>query len=138
MILPASFKKVINSSKTAAVKETKHATTGNEGEGSGGNKKKRKSQNGNGNLVKNLAQDNDFALATGKSWKDTFSKQFPHDRPSWEGKVTMCARWHIKGGCYDNCTRVISHITKDKIPTNKKAGFFTIMKKSCKAAKMSN
>jgi hypothetical protein len=77
MNLPASFKKVANSSKTAATKETKHATAENEGEGNGSNKKKCKSKNGNGNLVKNLAQDKDFTLATGKSRKDTFSKQFP-------------------------------------------------------------
>jgi hypothetical protein len=57
MNLSASFKKVVNSSKTAAVKETKHATAGNEGEGNGGNKKKRKSKKNNGNLIKNLAQD---------------------------------------------------------------------------------
>jgi hypothetical protein len=126
MNLPASFKKVANSSKTAATKETKHATSGNKGEGNGGNKKKHKSKNSNGNLVKNLAQDKDFALATGKSWKDTFGKQLPQDRPSWEGKVKMCARWHIKGDCYDNCARVTSHITKDKIPADKKAGFLTL------------
>jgi hypothetical protein len=57
MNLPASFKKVANSSNK---EETNHATAGNEGEGNGGNKKKRKSKNGNGNLVKNLAQDKDF------------------------------------------------------------------------------
>ncbi len=138
MNLPASFKKVTNSSKTAAAKETKHATAGNEGKGNGGNKKKHKSKNGNSNLIKNSAQDKDFALATDKSWKNTFSKQFPQDRPSWEGKVKMCARWHIKGDCYNNCARVTSHVTKDKIPVNKKTGFLTFMKKCCKAAKKSN
>jgi hypothetical protein len=85
-----------------------------------------------------LAQDKDFALETGKSWKDTFSKQLPQDRPTWEGKVKMCTRWHIKGNCYDNCARVTSHVTKDKIPANKKAGFLTFMKKCRKAAKISN
>ncbi len=87
--LPASFKKVANSSNK---EETNHATAGNKGKGNGGNKKKRKSKKGSGNLVKNSAQDKDFQLATGKSWKNTFSKQFPQDRPSWEGKVKMCAR----------------------------------------------
>jgi hypothetical protein len=51
MNLPASFKKVANSSKTAAADETKHTSVGNKGEGNGGNKKKHKSKNGNGNLV---------------------------------------------------------------------------------------
>ncbi len=137
MNLPASFKKVKNSFKTAAVEETKHTTAGNVGEGSGGNKKKCKGNNGNGN-VENLEQDKDFAMATGEFWKEPFSKQFPQNRPSWEGKVKMCARWHIKGDCYDNCTRVTSHVTKDKIPANKKESFLTFMKKCRKAAKMSN
>jgi hypothetical protein len=87
MNLPASFKKVAISSKKAAAEETNHATAGNEGKGNNGNKKKRKSKNSNGNLIKNLAQDKDFQLATDESWKDTFSKQFPDNRPSWEGKV---------------------------------------------------
>ncbi len=138
MSLPASFNKIANSSKNAAAEETKHDTAGNEGKGNGGNKKKHKSKNGNGNLVKNLTKDKDFALATSKSRKNTFSKQFPQDRPSWEEKVKMCARWHIKGNCYDNCTRVTSHVTKDKIPADKKSGFLAFMKKCRKAAKTSN
>jgi hypothetical protein len=80
--LPASFKKAANSFKTAAVKETKHATAGNKGEGNGGNKMKRKSKKSNGNFVKNSAQDKHFTVVTGESWKDTFSKQFPQNRPS--------------------------------------------------------
>jgi hypothetical protein len=135
MNLPASFKKVANSFNK---EETNHATAGNEGKGNGGNKKKHRSKNGNNNLVKNSAQDKDVQFATGKSWKDAFSKQFPQDRPSWEGKVKMCARWHIKGNCYNNCTRVTSHVTKDKIPANKKAGFLTFMKKCRNAVKRSN
>ncbi len=140
MSLSASFKKVENSAKTPAINETKQATAGNEGEGNRSNKKKHESKNGNGNgnLVKNLAQDKDFAVATGESWKDTFSKQFPQDRPSWEGKVKMCVRWHIKGDCYGNCTRVTSHVTKEKILADKKECFLIFMKICHVAAKMSN
>jgi hypothetical protein len=72
MNFPASFKKVANSSNK---EETNHATTGNEGKGNNGNKNKRRIKNGNGNLVKNSAQDKDFQLAKGKSWKDAFSKK---------------------------------------------------------------
>jgi hypothetical protein len=50
----------------------------------------------------------------------------------------MCARWHIKGDCYDNYARVTSHVTKDKISADKKAGFLTFMKKCRKVAKTSN
>ncbi len=59
-------------------------------------------------------------MAAGELWKDIFSKQFPHERSIWDGKIKMCARWHIKGNCYNNCTQVASHITNDKIPAKKK------------------
>jgi hypothetical protein len=136
--LPAAFKKIENPTKTATVNENKQAAAGNDKKGNGGNRRKRKNKNGNGNLVKNKTQHKDFVPKEGNTWKDTFSKQFPQDRPTWDRKVKMCARWHIKGNCYNNCARVISHVTKDKIPANKKAGFLTFMKKCCGAAKMSN
>jgi hypothetical protein len=79
-----------------------------------------KSKNGNRNQVTNSAQDEDFAVADGKTWKETFSKQFLQDRPIWEGKIKMCARWHIKGDCYNNCLHIASHITKTKSPWTRK------------------
>jgi hypothetical protein len=136
--LPAAFKKIKKPTKTAAVDENKQAAAGNDEKGNGGNRRKCKNMNGNSNLVKNKTQDKDFVPKEGKTWKDTFNKQFLQDRPTWDGKVKMCARWHIKGDCYDNCARVISHITKDKIPADKKAGFLTFMKKRHGSAKTSN
>jgi hypothetical protein len=136
IILPASFKKIEVASKseiTGAIKSTP---------GGGGNivsdpnlnqpkKGKRKSEDGNGNLVRNSAQDEDFKVKAGETWKDTFSKQLPYDRPFWDeaSKVKICARWHIKGDCYDNCARSASHVTKDKFPSDKKASFLAFMKK---------
>ncbi len=136
--LPAAFKKIKNPTKTAAVNENKQAAAGNNEKGNGGNRRKRKNENGNGNLVKNKTQVKDFVPKEGETWKDIFSKHFLQDRPTWDGKVKMCARWHIKGDCYDNSARVISHVTKDKIPADKKAGLLTFMKKCRGAAKMSN
>jgi len=65
----------------------------------------------------------------------TFSKQLPFDRPFWDevSKVKICARWMIKGDCYNNCAQKASHITKDKIPLEKKASFLSFMKK-CREA----
>ncbi len=100
MNLPASFKKVVIPSKSTAINEFKQAAAGNNKEGNVNNKKKQKNENGNSNLVKNSAQDEDFKMTAGKLWKDSFSKQFPHKRPSWDRKIKMCARWHIKGNCY--------------------------------------
>jgi hypothetical protein len=131
IILPASFKKI----EVASAGATKSTPAG-------GNivsdqnlnqpkKGKRKSEDGNGNLVRNTAQDEDFKVKTGETWKDTFSKQLPYDRPFWdeESKVKICARWMIKGDCFDTCARSASHVTKDKIPSDKKASFLAFMKK---------
>jgi len=91
--------------------------------------------NGNGNLVKNPAPDEDLAVKAGESWAETFSKQLPKERPSWDGKINMCARWHIKGDCFDDCSRKESHVGKDKIPADKKASFLSYMAKCREAAK---
>ena len=87
--------------------------------------------------MKNSVKDEDFNLRTGETWRDTFSKQFPQNRPTWVDEIKMSVRWHIKGDCYDNCARAISHVSKDKIPADRKADFLTFMSK-CRAAKPEN
>mgnify|MGYP006177327177 FL=1 len=135
MNLPPSFK--IVQAGTDAPNDAKQAVArGAKEEGKGeGRGKKRKGDNGNGNLVKNLAPDEDLAVKAGESWAETFSKQLPKERPSWDGKINMCARWHIKGDCFDDCSRKESHVGKDKIPADKKASFLTYMAKCREAAK---
>jgi hypothetical protein len=135
MNLPPSFKVIQVETKSKSVDDSKPAAAAAAGDGKGGRGKKRKGENGNGNLVKNPAQDKDFAVKPGESWQETFSKQLAKERPSWDGKVNMCTRWHIKGDCFDNCSRKESHVGKDKIPADKKASFLTYMSKCCKAAK---
>ena len=95
---------------------------------------------GNSNLVRNTAQDGDFVCKTGENWKDTYSKHFPHDRPFFDeaNKVKMCARWFIKGDCYDNCSRKASHVSKDDLPADRKASFLGFMKKCRDAGKKGN
>jgi hypothetical protein len=44
----------------------------------------------------------------------------------------MCARFHIKGDCFDNCTRKESHVTNDKIPDDKRAAMTEFLAK-CRA-----
>ena len=133
MNLPPSFKKVRGSHKEIEVDDTKPANSNNKG----GKGKKSKSENGNGNPVKNSAKDEDFNFRTGETWQDTFSKQFPQDRPIWVNKIKMCAKWHIKIGCFNNCAHAISNVSKDMIPADKKADFLTFMSK-CRAAKPAN
>jgi hypothetical protein len=139
MTLPPSFKVVHAGSNAATVDDAKQAAAagvnaGEAGEGKGRGKK-RKSENGNGNLVKNPAPDKDLAMKPGKLWAETLSKKFPKDWLSWDGKINMCARRHIKGDCFDDCSRKEIHFGKDKIPVNKKASFITYMAKCRKAAK---
>ncbi len=140
MNLPASFKRIKVEPKIESASDAKPAAgAGNNGGGKdAGRGKKQKNKNGNGNPVKNSTQDEDFATKAGESWQETFSKQFAHGRPSWDGKVKMCARWHIKGDCFDNCVRAISHVSKEKILADKKADFLTFMSKCRKAEKKSD
>ncbi len=86
-------------------------------------------------ISKKFAQDKSFAVGVGKSWKDTFSKQFPQDRPILDRKIKICTGWHIKGDCYDNCARAAIHVAKNKFPGKKKESFLTFMLKCCEAAK---
>jgi hypothetical protein len=48
----------------------------------------------------------------------------------------MCARWFIKGDCFDTCSRKNSHVPDDKIPSDKPANFSAFMKK-CREVKKS-
>ena len=135
IVLPASFRKIEVAPKseiTSAIKSTPGG--GNIGSDLNPNQSKRgkcKSEDRNGNLVSNSAQDEEFKVRAGETWRDTFSKQLPHDRPFWDEawKVKICARCHIKGECFDNCARKASHFTKDKMPSEKRALLLAFMKK---------
>ena len=134
MVLPMSFKKIEVEPKSDTSNLSKRTLAGgniSNDPDTNPKKGKRKSENGNGNLVSNSAQDEEFKVRAGETWKDTFSKQFPLDRPFWDeaSKVKICARWHIKGDCFDNCARKASHVTKDKMPKDKRALFLAFMKK---------
>ena len=134
IILPASFRKIEVAPKseiTSAIKRTPGGNISKDPDPNPSKKGKRRSEDGNCYLVSNSAQDEEFKVRAGESWKDTFSKQFPLDRPFWDeaSKVKICARWHIKGDCFDNCARKASHVTKDKMPSEKRALFLAFMKK---------
>jgi hypothetical protein len=85
-----------------------------------------------------MGQTNEFKVADRETWKGTFSKMLPQDSPAWNDIVKMCAHWHIKGDCYDYCSRAISHITKENNPNNKKKVYLTFMascREECKKNK---
>ena len=41
----------------------------------------------------------------------------------------MCARWHIKGDCFDTCPCTLSHVPGSKITPKQKEAFLGFMKK---------
>jgi len=135
IVLPArSFRKIEVAPKseiTSAIKSTPGGNIGSDLNPNQSKRGKRKSEDRNGNLVSNSAKDEDFKVKMGETWKDTFSKQLPFDRPFWDeaSKVKICARWMIKGDCFNNCARNASHVTKDKIHSEKKASFLSFMEK---------
>ncbi len=82
-------------------------------------------------LSRTLRSPVKFKLTAGESWKDNFAMILPHNQPVWMGKIWMCARWHLLGDCYNNCTRAVSHVTNNNIPDNKWAEFLTFLPKCC-------
>ena len=118
MMLPPAFTKVKTEATDKKDAEGKHrGGKGKEGKGH----KKRKSKDGKGTGVTNPTQPAEFKLTAGKNWKEHFLGILTQDWPAWNKKVQMCARFHIKGDCFDNCTRKESHVTHDKIPDDKRA-----------------
>jgi hypothetical protein len=86
IVLPMSFKKIKIAPKSDTSNVNKRTPGGNISKDPDPNPSKRgrrKSEDGNGKLVSNSAQDEDFKVRAGETWKDTFSKQLPLDRPFW-------------------------------------------------------
>ena len=71
--------------------------------------------------VKNESQIEDIKLRPGKSWKDFCGAHVAHC-PKWNDKVAMCARYHIKGDCFQDCKNAASHVPKEHIPADNETG----------------
>jgi hypothetical protein len=121
MNLPPSFAKVSGQAATLLAPTENKEDDGKNRGGSEDRKgqKKQKSDDVNRNLVKNTTQPIKFKLTAGESRKDNFATILPHDQPAWMNKIWMCARWHLKGNCYYNCTRAVSHVTNNSISDKK-------------------
>ena len=81
--------------------------------------------------VKNDQQCNEFKLKVGEKWND-FRAKCSKSRPDWNNQIKMCARWHIKGDCFDTCQRAISHVPCSKVPPKQKKDFLFFMEE-CRA-----
>lgn len=86
-------------------------------------KQEEKKKKDESKIVTNDAQHPDLKLRDGKDWKGRFQNANASDRPSWDGTKSkkMCIRWHLKGNCYDNCSRKESHVPASEIPALKLA-----------------
>jgi hypothetical protein len=93
-----------------------------------GNKRRIKNQE-SGNVVKNTEQLKEFKMASGESWDKNFRFQYPKECPNFSKDCKMCARWYIKGDCFDTCPRALSHIPGSKIAPKQKEAFLGFMKK---------
>ena len=106
-----------------------------------GRKRKAEEPGGDNNAkkgkVKNSQQDSDFKPREGESWATTFAAKLNKDRPTWSENVKMCARWFIKGDCFDKCDKHTSHVPKDQVPADRKADFLAFMDK-CRATTNAN
>jgi hypothetical protein len=131
MNLPPSFAKVSGQATTlSAPTENKQA----DGKNKGGSK------DGKGQKNKKVMTEMETSSRTQRSplssnlllenrGKDNFTTILPHDRPAWTNKIWMCARWHLKGDCYDNCARAVSHMMNKNIPDKKRAEILTFLSK---------
>lgn len=127
--LPTTFRKVMAKPETATAPSANPVGPNAKPEQQQGEKNKKRKKDEDNPKVKNSQQDDDFKPKADESWDATFKSKHPKDRPDWTDKIKMCARWHIKGDCFENCLRAISHVPKDQIPAEKKAAMLSFMAK---------
>jgi hypothetical protein len=95
-------------------------------------RKKRKNNEGEGCIVKNPSPINDFLIKDSENWKKDFSGQCTKDRPKWDDKTFMCARWFIRGECFCDCFNKASHMGASDVPTAKHDEFKAFIGKVCR------
>jgi len=132
MTLPATFKKIQGNQRKVNHEDTVVIGVGKGDLGKGGpeldrrGKKRVIDQELAVSRVKNDQQCNEFKLLVGEKWND-FRAKCTKSRPDWNNQVKMCARWHIKGDCFDTCQRAISHVPCSKVPPKQKKDFLIFM-----------
>jgi hypothetical protein len=128
MTLPAIFNKIKSNPSKVNHKVTASGCGGKGGPEQDKHRKKRViNQELAGSAVRNDNQINKFKMRGGETWDKNFRSQCPKKRPDWNSDAKMCARWHIKGDCYDTCPRAISHVPGNKVPPKHKAIFLTFI-----------
>ena len=70
-----------------------------------------------------------------EKWKTNWVGKLNGDKPFWDknkcekNDCRMCTRFHIRGDCFKDCYNKESHVTKDKIPADRKNAMKDYMKK---------
>ncbi len=65
----------------------------------------------------------EFKIKETENWKKDFAGKNSKDRPKWNDKCWMCARWFTKGDCFNNCNNKDSHVGTNDVPADKKAAY---------------
>ena len=78
--------------------------------------------------VLNDHQFEDFKLRQGEKWQKYVGAHISH-RPTWNDSCGMCARWHIKGDCFQGCKNADSHVPKEEVPRDKELAMRKYVKK---------
>jgi hypothetical protein len=129
MKLPSTFKKIKGKpSNVDPLKGDKGGDGGKDAPGRNGQKKRKIDQEIAGIIAKNDEQLKEFKMKDGETWETHFRSQCPKKRPDWNKDVKMCARWHIKGDCYNTCPCTISYVPGHKVPPKQKTDFLSFMK----------
>jgi hypothetical protein len=118
MILPVTFKKIQGNPCKVNDEDTAISGGGKGGPEQDKRGKKRviDQETAGSSAVRNDHQLKEFEMMVGETWDKNFRSQCPKSRPDWNNHVKMCARWHIKGDCFDTCLRAISHVPGVNVP----------------------
>ncbi len=113
MDLPPIFHKLDDSNELTKKGKRKGGSNGNEEEPRNNQKKK-------SSKVFNDNQIEEFKMAEGETWEETFQRKCPEKRVKWMGTY-VCPRYHTKGECYaNNCKYTKMHLPALAVPQDVK------------------
>ena len=120
MDLPSIIHKLDDSDGPAAKKGKRKG-------GSNRNKEDPKNNQKKSLKVVNKDQIEEFKIAEGKTWEETFQEKCPKKRVKWMGTY-VCPRYHTKGECYaKNCKCAKTHLPASAVPQEVKTNYLGYM-----------
>ncbi len=92
--------------------------------------KKRKGGDNDDAAQKHIKNDHmitKFKMKEGEDWRQDLSGKNTKDRPKWNDKCWMCARWFTKGDCFTDCNNKESHVGAPNVPAKKKTEYLNFL-----------